>query len=75
MFSAHAKFPMNVPKCMLKSLSCNIHILYTGPCKSYQFRCSDGLCIGKGLLCDSVKDCLDGSDETQYCSKLLYPIL
>lgn len=33
-------------------------------CKANEFRCSDGLCIKKQYLCDGIKHCIDGSDES-----------
>ena len=32
-------------------------------CKSSEFQCHDGVCIIDQYLCDSIDDCLDGSDE------------
>lgn len=32
-------------------------------CREHEYRCSDGLCIDKGHLCDGVNHCLDGADE------------
>ena len=35
------------------------------------WRCNDGFCIEKSRLCDSQKDCPDGSDEKEGCQ--LFP--
>lgn len=34
-------------------------------CDPNDFRCQDGLCVNKSLLCDGVKHCADGEDELQ----------
>ncbi|KAJ8399138.1 hypothetical protein AAFF_G00415170 [Aldrovandia affinis] len=39
------------------------------PCKTGQFTCTSGCCIEKGLECDKVPQCRDGSDE-ESCDKL-----
>ncbi|XP_058255372.1 kunitz-type protease inhibitor 1a [Hemibagrus wyckioides] len=39
------------------------------PCGSEKFPCANGCCIDKGLKCDQVKQCSDGSDEEQ-CDNL-----
>ena len=35
------------------------------------WRCNDGFCIEKSRICDSHKDCMDGSDEVEGCN--LFP--
>lgn len=35
-------------------------------CNSLEFRCNDGECVGKGLVCDGEKHCPDGSDENKH---------
>jgi len=32
-------------------------------CQSYLFRCNYGACVDKNVLCNGVKECVDGSDE------------
>lgn len=32
-------------------------------CQRDEFRCDDGQCIREVYRCDSIRDCLDGSDE------------
>ena len=32
-------------------------------CPGNQFRCNDGQCVAGDSLCNSVRDCRDGSDE------------
>lgn len=34
-------------------------------CGPNDFRCKDGLCVNKTLLCDGVRHCADGADELQ----------
>lgn len=34
-------------------------------CKDTQFKCGSGECIEDVFYCDEVRDCADGSDETQ----------
>ena len=36
-------------------------------CTDSQFRCTDGFCLPKSLVCDSNADCSDGSDEAIPC--------
>ena len=33
------------------------------------FKCDKGLCLPPSLLCNGIKDCLDGSDEAEICSQ------
>ncbi|XP_022083821.1 uncharacterized protein LOC110975554 [Acanthaster planci] len=37
-------------------------------CPSYLFQCANGECIQKILVCNSVDECSDGSDEGEVCS-------
>ena len=37
------------------------------PCKDGTFPCNSGDCIDHKLVCDNVKHCLDGSDESENC--------
>ena len=40
-------------------------------CTLDEMQCSDnGLCVNKKYICDGIKDCLNGEDETN-CSKCL----
>lgn len=39
--------------------------LQVRPCGNTQFKCSDGVCIPKSVVCDKNKDCADGSDELE----------
>ena len=42
-----------------------LEILFVNVDCSNKFRClSDGLCVDLWRRCDSISDCLDGSDET-----------
>ena len=50
---------------MEPSIDCRTPEGYAG------WRCNDGFCIEKSLLCDSQKDCPDGSDEKEGCQ--LFP--
>lgn len=36
-------------------------------CQPNQFRCQDGQCIDKTLVCNNVADCADRSDEKNCC--------
>lgn len=43
-----------------------------GSCKEKEFRCENGRCVpadAQSVVCDSVNDCGDGSDE-KYCGKI-----
>ena len=40
---------------------------YEQQCSSHQFQCSNGICIPRAFHCNSISDCMDGSDETD-CS-------
>lgn len=40
---------------------CTVFLVYE--CKSYEFRCGDGLCVDKRHLCDGIRNCPDSSDE------------
>lgn len=33
-------------------------------CQSNEFRCDDGLCFDRNLLCDGIRHCPDGGDES-----------
>ncbi|KAI9555097.1 hypothetical protein GHT06_017612 [Daphnia sinensis] len=35
----------------------------TGDCRSDEFQCDDGSCVGRHFRCDNVPDCSDASDE------------
>ncbi|KAJ6647666.1 Prolow-density lipoprotein receptor-related protein 1, partial [Pseudolycoriella hygida] len=48
--------------------------LQTGFCKSNQFMCKSQECIPIELTCDSIKHCMDGSDENiAYCNVRVCP--
>jgi hypothetical protein len=41
--------------------------------RSSEFHCKSGKCIDDTLVCDGIKDCDDGSDETfEQCSNFRY---
>lgn len=40
-------------------------------CPPGQFRCPEGKCIKSSSVCDYQKDCENGEDEFQSCSKYL----
>lgn len=41
------------------------HIIFKYNCfRENNFKCDTGLCIKKEKLCDGIRDCDDGSDET-----------
>ena len=46
-------------------------MLHLQACLTDDFKCLDGHCIPKEWLCDGVKDCQFGEDETQNCGKTL----
>ena len=37
-------------------------------CSENEFKCASGECIPSGLVCDTVRHCADGSDESINCS-------
>ncbi|GFY54857.1 uncharacterized protein TNIN_152261 [Trichonephila inaurata madagascariensis] len=39
-----------------------------GPCKSWEFRCSNDRCITRNRFCDGTDDCGDASDEPTGCT-------
>lgn len=43
-----------------------LHITAGTSCEDAQFRCDNGQCISSSYKCDSVADCIDGSDEAEY---------
>lgn len=40
----------------------------SGSCRSDEFECDDGSCVGRDFRCDNVPDCGDASDESN-CSR------
>ncbi|BFZ08746.1 hypothetical protein BsWGS_11785 [Bradybaena similaris] len=38
-----------------------------GSCADNEFKCNDGLCIQENWVCDTERDCFDGSDEGSNC--------
>ena len=53
-----------------KMCVCALHL----GCRSTEYKCRNGYCISRLLLCDGVDNCGDGSDElTDYdvCGKLI----
>ena len=40
-------------------------------CSSFQWKCTDGKCIRKSYVCNSIAECGDGSDERN-CRKLVF---
>ncbi len=40
-----------------------------GVCRSDEFQCDDGSCVGRDFRCDGIPDCSDASDEPDNCSK------
>ena len=41
-------------------------------CSAYEFRCDNGLCVPRSVVCDTDNDCRDGADEKpELCSKIL----
>lgn len=41
-------------------------------CGSSEFHCNSGQCIQGAYKCDKDLDCVDGSDEGNFCSNLIY---
>ena len=42
-------------------------------CKEDEFQCNDTECIEKSLVCNSRRDCIDGSDELEtMCTNFTY---
>lgn len=46
---------------------------HTGHCQEDEFKCKNGRCVYRDLLCDGYNNCGDDSDETS-CKKLLLSI-
>lgn len=40
-------------------------------CRSDEFHCHDGSCVGRNFVCDNVPDCSDASDEDN-CSRFSF---
>ena len=38
------------------------------PCSGNDFNCGDGNCINRNYVCDGVKDCINGADESSSLS-------
>lgn len=47
-----------------------IILLDPSKCKAEEFKCPNGKCIYKYVLCDGRKDCNDGSDESASMCKV-----
>lgn len=39
-------------------------------CSLLEFRCDNGKCIPNAWVCDTMRDCRDGTDEPLNCGKL-----
>lgn len=47
-------------------------MLYLG-CRSFgQYRCSNGQCVSYSFRCNGIRNCFDGSDETNCCEFSIY---
>ncbi|XP_071087789.1 low-density lipoprotein receptor-related protein 12-like [Haliotis cracherodii] len=46
----------------------SFHEQINGACTSYDFTCSNSLCIDSDMTCNSFDDCSDNSDETIGCN-------
>jgi hypothetical protein len=40
------------------------------PCRKDKYACNDGACVPKSMQCDGYVQCLDGSDEWEYCDTM-----
>jgi hypothetical protein len=53
---------------MINFITFDFDVITVGVCPMNQFRCNNGTCIPIIWACDSLNDCGDDSDETEYCT-------
>lgn len=46
-------------------------LLGISKCKFGYWLCASGKCIEKSRICDTIKDCPDGSDEGDICHNMI----
>ncbi len=60
---------INICHCYVTEPNVSSIVIHTikSTCPVHTFTCNNGECIQNVLLCDGVRHCQDGSDETHQC--------
>lgn len=61
---------LGVVSCVVNCVSVDLHVCFLSdpvPCANNEFQCKNLECIKASFFCDGAPDCLDGTDEPDWC--------